>query len=174
MYILIENDKILEKFCGDVPEQYKEKEIIQIPDDNEISFNFMNIKAYDENWKLKPLQELGSLGFIQLKSNQKIQNNEIVQKSDIELMQDGLKEIPQGFKIVNNQLEEKTLDDKLSLGEISKEEYIKIKNQEVAEMRQGAYASESDPLFFKFQRGECSKEDWLNKIEEIKKRYPKV
>lgn len=40
--------------------------------------------------------------------------------------------------------------------------------------RADAYRNESDPLFFKWQRGEASEQDWLNKIEEIKQRFPKV
>lgn len=34
-----------------------------------------------------------------------------------------------------------------------------------------AYATESDPLFFKYQRGEIEKQVWLEKVAEIKKRY---
>lgn len=39
--------------------------------------------------------------------------------------------------------------------------------------RLAAYRDEADPLFFKSQRGECSIEDWKNKISEIRLRYPK-
>lgn len=39
-------------------------------------------------------------------------------------------------------------------------------------MRANAYAKESDPLFFKSQRGEATTEEWLAKIEEIKARFP--
>lgn len=46
-------------------------------------------------------------------------------------------------------------------------------NKEVEELRRNAYMKESDPLFFQYQRGECTKTDWLNKIDEIKRRYPK-
>lgn len=38
--------------------------------------------------------------------------------------------------------------------------------------RQAAYVAESDPLFFKMQRGEATQEEWLAKIAEIKNRYP--
>ena len=38
-------------------------------------------------------------------------------------------------------------------------------------LRQAAYVTESDPIFFKYQRGEATKEEWLIKIEEIKNRY---
>jgi hypothetical protein len=35
-----------------------------------------------------------------------------------------------------------------------------------------AYAAEADPLFFKYQRGEATQQDWLDKVEEIRVRYP--
>jgi len=38
--------------------------------------------------------------------------------------------------------------------------------------RAAAYASEADPLFFKYQAGEVTKEEWLAKREEIRQRYP--
>mgnify|MGYP003660515248 CR=1 FL=1 len=38
--------------------------------------------------------------------------------------------------------------------------------------RAKAYTSEADPIFFKSQRGEATAQDWLDKVEEIKLRYP--
>jgi hypothetical protein len=38
--------------------------------------------------------------------------------------------------------------------------------------RSEAYRNESDPIFFKYQRNEATKEEWLDKIAEIKARYP--
>lgn len=40
-------------------------------------------------------------------------------------------------------------------------------------LRADAYREESDPLFFKYQRGEIEKQVWLDKVAEIKARYPK-
>lgn len=34
-----------------------------------------------------------------------------------------------------------------------------------------AYRTESDPLFFKAQRGEATQQEWLDKVAEIKARY---
>ncbi len=34
------------------------------------------------------------------------------------------------------------------------------------------YQVEADPLFFKYQRGDATKEEWLAKVEEIKARFP--
>lgn len=42
----------------------------------------------------------------------------------------------------------------------------------VTAARSAAYIVESDPLFFKSQRGEATVQQWLDKVEEIKKRYP--
>lgn len=48
------------------------------------------------------------------------------------------------------------------------------KNAEADANRHTDYVAESDPLFFKFQRGEATQQEWLDKIAEIKTRYPKV
>jgi hypothetical protein len=37
--------------------------------------------------------------------------------------------------------------------------------------RKEAYREESDPLFFKWQRGEIEKQVWLDKVAEIKQRW---
>ena len=39
-------------------------------------------------------------------------------------------------------------------------------------MRKAAYQAEADPLFFKYQRGEAPREEWLAKVDEIRARYP--
>ena len=38
--------------------------------------------------------------------------------------------------------------------------------------RAEAYKAESDPLFFKAQRGEATMDEWLALVAEIKMRYP--
>jgi hypothetical protein len=45
---------------------------------------------------------------------------------------------------------------------------------DIDSLRYAAYVAESDSIFFKYQREEATKEEWLAKIEEIKTRYPKV
>ena len=41
-----------------------------------------------------------------------------------------------------------------------------------ADIRQAAYVAEADPLFFKVQRGEATEQEWLGKVQQIRKRYP--
>lgn len=38
--------------------------------------------------------------------------------------------------------------------------------------RAEAYREESDPLFFGWQRGENTEQEWLDKVEEIRTRFP--
>lgn len=45
-------------------------------------------------------------------------------------------------------------------------------NQEQKNKRSIAYREESDPIFFKVQRGEEAMETWLNTVEKIKNDYP--
>lgn len=42
----------------------------------------------------------------------------------------------------------------------------------VKQQRAEAYRNESDPLFFKTQRNEATTEEWIEKVNEIKTRYP--
>lgn len=47
-----------------------------------------------------------------------------------------------------------------------------IAQPSVDELRQAAYTAEADPVFFKWQRGEATQQDWLDVIADIKARYP--
>lgn len=47
-------------------------------------------------------------------------------------------------------------------------------NNQATINRADAYRNESDPLFFKWQRGEATEQEWLNKVNEIKQRFQKV
>ena len=45
--------------------------------------------------------------------------------------------------------------------------------QQVENNRKNAYRNESDPIYLKWQRGEATEQQWLDKIAEIKERFPK-
>ncbi len=55
---------------------------------------------------------------------------------------------------------------------VNQDKLKEFKNKTAKQNRSNAYLKESDPLFFKYQRGEITEKEWLDKIEEIKKRYP--
>ena len=50
------------------------------------------------------------------------------------------------------------------------EQELEIKK--IQRLRREAYQLESDPLFFEYQRGDIEKQEWLDKVQEIKERYP--
>jgi hypothetical protein len=54
----------------------------------------------------------------------------------------------------------------------SEEEILTQINSANENARFMAYRNESDPLFFKAQRGEITQQEWLDKINEIKTRFP--
>lgn len=43
---------------------------------------------------------------------------------------------------------------------------------QIEAQRAEAYRTESDPIFFKSQRGEATHQQWLDKVAEIKARFP--
>jgi hypothetical protein len=45
-------------------------------------------------------------------------------------------------------------------------------NNKQKQLRAKDYASESDPIFFKSQRGEATQQEWLDKVAEIIAKYP--
>lgn len=45
-------------------------------------------------------------------------------------------------------------------------------HDEAKRQRRGAYSSEADPLFFGWQRGENTEQEWLDKVAEIRARHP--
>lgn len=49
-----------------------------------------------------------------------------------------------------------------------------VANQQADANRHNAYVAESDPLFFKAQRGESTMAEWEAKVNEIKQRFPKT
>lgn len=52
------------------------------------------------------------------------------------------------------------------------EEILERERVEVRTNRATAFKSEADPLFFKWQAGESTKEKWEAKREEIRQRFP--
>lgn len=57
----------------------------------------------------------------------------------------------------------------ITIDETKRKEFA---NNEAKKMREYSYKTESDALFMKWQRGEIEKQVWLDKIQEIRNRYP--
>lgn len=65
-----------------------------------------------------------------------------------------------------------TVDEAAVAAEIERLTPIKAAEQAEAN-RKAAYEQEADPLFFKWQAGEATKEEWEAKRAEIRARFPK-
>jgi len=61
----------------------------------------------------------------------------------------------------------------MSIISVDTDKVAELKAAEAEANRKAAYIAEADPLFFKAQRGEVEQQVWLDKIAEIKTRYPK-
>jgi hypothetical protein len=61
----------------------------------------------------------------------------------------------------------------MSLIKVDPTKLAEKKAAEAEANRKAAYIAEADPLFFRAQRGEIPEQEWLDKIAEIKTRYPK-
>ena len=70
-----------------------------------------------------------------------------------------------------DQSEKPTYQDLEKLWESSR---IHNHNKTMEDLRKKDYVNEADPMFFSYQRGEIEKQDWLNKVQEIKDRYPYI
>jgi hypothetical protein len=61
----------------------------------------------------------------------------------------------------------------MSLIKVDPTKLAEKKAAEAEANRKAAYIAEADPLFFRAQRGEATEQEWLDKVAEIKARYPK-
>ena len=43
---------------------------------------------------------------------------------------------------------------------------------DIETQRRNAYTQEADPLFFSYQRGEVTEQEWLDAVDSIRARYP--
>ena len=53
-------------------------------------------------------------------------------------------------------------------------EQIAEYNEQQKQNRLSAYEHESDPIFFKWQRGEGTQQEWLDAVELVKQQYPYI
>lgn len=96
-------------------------------------------------------------------------NDEIRPMTQLEKIESGLESIPDGMKIENGELVSLTIDDKYEMGIITKEEY----NAEVDIIREKEYEKHTDKIALMVFRGEATKEQWIQAMDEIRVKYPK-
>ena len=85
---------------------------------------------YNDDYSLKDTETLVNDGVMELTETQKIVDNRITDKTDLELMTDGLKDVPTGFMLLDGELVAKNLDEKLADKELTQDEYDVLKKAE--------------------------------------------
>ena len=128
----------------------------------------------------KPLTQLVEEGLVPVPEGRKLNEagTDFVDMSEAEKLAAGLIQLKPDEKIEGDYIVKKTAKEKMLLcqkekynaGLISKEEY----NAFIDKQRETAYRQEADALGMQVLRGELDKAEWLTKIAEIKKRYPKA
>ncbi|UTC62605.1 hypothetical protein E4O05_01435 [Treponema sp. OMZ 787] len=90
--------------------------------------------------------------------------------SEAEKVEAGLRVLKDDEKNEGDYIVKKTKQELFNDGLITKEQY----NLYIDELREADYRREADPLGMQVLRGDIEKNVWLEKIAEIKARYPKV
>ena len=171
--IEIENNIIISHIIGKKPK--KEKEGITYIYASNIQANIGDdVRMYEDviTGKKKSLKKLIDENLIQIPEGKKLNTDgtDFEDMSEAEKVEAGLKTLKDDEKIENGQIVKKTKKELYDEGKLSKEDY----NLYIDELRQSAYAREADPLGMQVLRGDIEKAVWLEKIAEIKARYPKI
>lgn len=171
--IEIENNIITNHIIGEKPK--KEKEGVTYIYASNIQANIGDdVRMYEDliAGKKKSLKKLIDENLIQPPEGKKLNKagTAFEDLTEAEKVEAGLKTLKDDEKIENGQIVPKTKKELYDEGKLSKEEY----NLYIDELRQSAYAREADPLGMQVLRGDLEKSVWLEKIAEIKKRYPKI
>lgn len=177
-YIKVIDNKIIASFCGPIPkgDEYKE-----VPDGWPFYMPFtpnMDVRNFDASWELRPLADRIRDGLVSVSNAEVVDGETVRAKTQLERYRDGLDQLPNGKKIVASDdgtlsLKEMTRAEQVAAGQLSAQVAYSLDLADCEVNRKAAYTEESDPLFFKAQRGEATEEEWKNKIDEIKIRFPK-
>ena len=49
---------------------------------------------------------------------------------------------------------------------------FEIEVERVESLRKAAYSKDTDPIFFSYQRGEATEQEWLDAVQAVKEQYP--
>lgn len=171
--IEIENNIIINHIIGEKPK--KEKEGITYIYASNIQANIGDdVRMYEDVilGKKKSLKKLVEENLIQPPEGKKLNEDgtDFEDLTEAEKVEAGIIQLKPDEKIENGFIVSKTKRELYDESKLSKEEY----NAYIDELRQAAYSREADPLGMQVFRGDLDKAVWLEKIAEIKARYPKV
>ena len=172
-YIEIKDNIVIGHYCGRMPEVKNPEIEYRIIENYEVNIGD-DIRVYEDitTGKKKSLKVLVKENLIQIPKGKKLNKDgtDFEDMTELEMVSAGLKILKDDEKIEDDYIVKKTKKELYDEGKLSREEY----NLHIDELRRVAYAREADPLCAQFVRGDVEKSVWLEKIDEIKKRYPKI
>jgi len=172
-YIEIKDNIIIGHYCGAMPDE-KDPAIEYRIIENCAANIGDDVRIYSDIAKgiKKPLKQLLAENLITVPKGKKLNEagTDFVDMSEAEKVAAGLIQLKPDEKIEGEYVVKKTEKEQYDAGLISKETY----NAYIDRQREAAYKQEADPLGMQVLRGELDKTEWLAKIAEIKKRFPKV
>ena len=172
-YVEIKDNIVIGHYCGPLPEQtnpeIKHKVVtgcaVNIGDD---------IRMYEniETGIKKPLAQLINEGVVIIPHGKKLNaaGTDFSDLTDAEKAASGIISLKPDEKIDGEHIIKKTKKELYNETLITGTEY----NAYIDTEREAAYRKEADPLGMQVLRGDIEKKVWLDKIAEIKKRFPKV
>lgn len=171
--IEVENNIIINHIIGEKPKV--EKEGITYLYASNIKANIGDdVRMYEDliTGKKKSLKKLIDENLVQPPKGKKLNEagTDFEDMTEADEVKAGLRILKDDEKIEGDYIVKKTKKELFDEGKITKEEY----NLYIDELREADYRREADPLGMQVMRGDIEKNIWLEKIEEIKKRHPKV
>lgn len=164
IFVKIENGIIIDRVsASSKPNGYEEdaKGISQIGSRRDL---------WDKNWNEKPLSNLVKEGIIEIPSGYKLVNNEFVEMTEAEKIKAKILIPTEREKVEDGKIVPKTMDDLLKDGLVSAKDY----NTYIAGMRRNAYQENADSIFWDYQEGKATKEEWLAAKQAIRNEFKKV
>ena len=172
-YIEIKDNIIIGHYCGAMPDE-KDPAIEYRIIENCAANIGDDVRIYSDVAKgiKKPLKQLVAENLITVPKGKKLNETgtDFADMSEAEKVAAGIIQLKPDEKVEGDYIVKKSKKEQYDAGLISKEAY----NAYIDTQRQAAYKQEADPLGMQVLRGELDKSEWLAKIDEIKKRYPKV
>lgn len=172
-YIEIKDNIITGHYCGAVPEKKNPKIEYRMIENCTVNIGD-DIRMYTDlqAGTKKPLTQLVEEGLAPVPEGKKLNKagTDFVDMSEAEKVATGIIQLKVDEKIEGDDIVKKTEKEQFDAGLISKEEY----NAYIDRQREAAYRLEADPLGMQVMRGDIDKDVWLEKIAEVKQRYPKV
>ena len=174
LYYEIKDNIIVGIYSGDMPKEKQLGTDYLIVERLSSANTGDDIRLYSdvEAGTRKPLTQLVKEGLVSVPEGKKLNEagTDFVDMTAAEKVAAGLIQLKADEKIEGIYIVKKSKKELYDEGKLSKEEY----NLYIDELRQAAYRQETDQLGMQVLRGELNKNVWLEKIEEVKKRYPKV